>query len=146
MWYFLKNGAKTIFNKTQDDILSAAFVIAASVVIAKLLSLIRYRLLAAYFGNQLPLLDGYFAATTLMDSVFDTFIFGSIALAFIPVFSKYLEKEKVKQAWALASTMITIGFIFFLFFAVVFLFFSDQVASIIAPGLVEKFPATQIKI
>ncbi len=146
MWYFLKNGARTIFNKTQDDILSAAFVIGASVVIAKLLSLIRYRLLAAYFGNQIELLDGYFATTTLMDSVFDTFIFGSIALAFIPVFSKYLEKEKVKQAWALASTMITIGFIFFLFFAVVFFFFSDQVASIIAPGLVEKFPATQTKI
>lgn len=146
MWYFLKNGAKTIFNKTQDDILSAAFVIAASVIIAKLLSLIRYRLLAAYFGNQLQLLDGYFAATTLMDSVFDTFIFGSIALAFIPVFSKYLEKEKVKQAWALASTMITIGFLFFLFFAVVFFFFSNQVAAIIAPGLVEKFPATQAKI
>ncbi len=146
MWYFLKNGAKTIFNKTQEDILSAAFIIGASVVAAKLLSLVRYRLLAAYFGNQLPLLDGYFAATTLIDSVFNTFIFGSIALAFIPVFSKYLEKEKVKQAWALASTMITIGFIFFVFFAIVFLFFSNQVAALIAPGLVGKYPLTQAKI
>ncbi len=146
MWYFLKNGAKTFFNKTQEDILSAAFVIGASVVAAKLLSLVRYRLLAAYFGNQLPLLDGYFAATTLMDSVFDTFIFGSIALAFIPVFSKYLEKEKVKQAWALASTMITLGFLFFLFFAIIFFFFSNEVASLLAPGLVQKFPLTQAKI
>jgi len=146
MWYFLKNGAKTIFNKTQEDILSAAFVIGASVVVAKLLSLVRYRLLAAYFGNQLQILDGYFAATTLMDSVFDTFVFGSIALAFIPVFSKYLEKEKLKQAWALASTMITLGFLFFLFFAIIFFFFSNEVATLLAPGLVQKYPLTQAKI
>ncbi len=146
MWHFLKNGAKTIFNKTQEDILSAAFVIASSVVIAKTLSLIRYRLLASYFGDELKVLDGYFAATTLMDAVFETFIFGSIALAFIPVFSKYLEKEKVKQAWHLASTMITLSFLFFLVFAVIFFFFSNQVALLIAPGLIDKAPETQAKI
>ena len=146
MWHFLKNGAKTIFNKTQEDILSAAFVIGASVVIAKVLSLVRYRLLASYFGGELQILDGYFAASTLMDAVFETFIFGSIALAFIPVFSKYLEKEKVKQAWGLASTMITISFLFFLIFAITFFFFSSQVARIIAPGLIAKAPETQTKI
>lgn len=146
MFNSLKNGAKTIFNRTQNDILSAAFVIGASVALSRVLGLVRYRLLAGYFGDEIQLLDSYFAATTLLDSVFETFIFGSVALAFIPVFSKYLGKEKLKQAWVLASTLMTLGFLFFLLFAVVFFFLSDQIAALIAPGLVEKYPETQAKI
>ncbi|MEK7581699.1 MAG: lipid II flippase MurJ [Patescibacteria group bacterium] len=146
MWHFLKNGAKTIFNKKQDDILSAAFVIAAAVALSRILGLIRYRLLAGYFGDEIQLLDGYFAATTLLDSIFETFIFGSIALAFIPVFSKYLGKEKLNKAWQLASTLMTMGFLCFMFFAVIFFFFSNEIAALIAPGLVQKFPETQAKI
>lgn len=146
MWNILKNGAKTIFNKTQEDILSAAFVIGASVALSRVLGLVRYRLLANYFGEEIQLLDSYFAASTLLDAVFETFIFGSVALAFIPVFSRHLDKDKLKYAWILASTLITVAFLFFLFLAVIFFFFSDQVAAIIAPGLVEKFPETQAKI
>lgn len=146
MWNFLKNRAKTIFNKTQEDILSAAFVIGASVALSRILGLVRYRLLAGYFGDEIQLLDSYFAASTLVDAVFETFIFGSVALAFIPVFSKFVSREKLKYAWILASTLITVAFVFFLFFAIVFFFFSSQVAALIAPGLIDKFPETQAKI
>ncbi len=146
MWNILKNGAKTIFNKTQEDILSAAFVIGAAVALSRVLGLVRYRLLAGNFGTEIQLLDSYFAASTLLDSVFETFIFGSVALAFIPVFSKYVGKNKLKVAWILASTLITIGFLCFLLFALVFFFFSNQIAALIAPGLIEKFPETQTKI
>ncbi len=146
MWNLLKNGAKTFLNKTQEDILSAAFVIGTAVALSRVLGLVRYRLLAANFGNEIQLLDSYFAASTLLDSVFETFIFGSVALAFIPVFSKYVGKNKLKTAWTLASTLMTVGFIFFLLVAVIFFFFSNQVAALIAPGLVEKFPETQAKI
>ncbi len=146
MWNFLKNRAKTIFNKTQEDILSAAFVIGASVALSRILGLVRYRLLAGYFGDEIQLLDSYFAASTLVDAVFETFIFGSVALAFIPVFSKYISREKLKYAWILASTLITLGFFSFLFFAIIFFFFSNQVAALIAPGLIDKFPETQAKI
>src|SRR5574338_1193559 len=124
MWNFLKYGAKTIFNKTQEDILSAAFVIGSAVPISRVLGLIRYRLLANYFGDEIHLLDSYFAASTLLDAVFETFIFGSVALAFIPVFSKYLSPGKLKYAWTLASTLITCAFLFFIFFAAIFFFFS----------------------
>ncbi len=145
MWDFFKNGAKSLFNKTQNDILSAAFVIGASVAVSRILGIVRIRLLTSYFGNQIQLLDGYFAATTLTDAVFETFIFGSIALAFIPVFSKHLGK-KLDVAWSLASTLMTLSFLCFLFFAVIFFFFSNQVAALIAPGLVHKFPEVQTKI
>jgi len=146
MWNFLKNRAKNIFNKTQEDILSAAFVIGASVALSRILGLVRYRLLAGYFGDEIHLLDSYFAASTVVDAVFETFIFGSVALAFIPVFSKYVSRDKLKYAWILASTLITLGFIAFMFFAIIIFFFSNQVAALIAPGLIDKFPETQAKI
>src|SRR3989344_4676317 len=134
MWSFLKNGARTIFNRTQNDILSAAFVIGAAVALSRVLGLVRYRLLANYFGDEIQLLDSYFAATTLLDSVFETFIFGSVALAFIPVFSKYIGREKLDYAWKLASTLLTLGFLCFMVFAVIFFFFSNEVAGLVAPG------------
>lgn len=139
MLHILKNSAN-LFKKKQEDILSAAFLISASAIISKLLGLIRLRLLASYFGGDIKLLDSLFAVSVFQDSIFEIFIFGSIALAFIPVFSKYLAGDKIEKAWTLASTMITIGFALFLIIAVVFLFFGNFLTPVLAPGLVSKFP------
>ncbi len=146
MFHFLKNGAKIIFNKKQDDILSAAFVIAVSVGISRVLGLVRYRLLATYFGHDLKLLDSYIAASVVPDAIFEVLIFGAIALAFIPIFSKYVSREKIEKAWVFSSTMITIGLIIFMIFAVLIMVFADGIAPVIAPGLVAKQPETQLII
>lgn len=146
MWNFLKNGAKTIFNKKQEDILSAAFVIASSVILSRVLGLFRYRLLATYFGGDIKLLDSYFAASAVPDAIFDVLIFGAIALAFIPIFSKNLTREKMGRAWEFSSTLITLGLIVFSVFAVLIVIFANSVAPVIAPGLVAKEPVTQIII
>jgi len=146
MFHFLKNGAKIIFNKKQDDILSAAFVIAVSVGISRALGLVRYRLLAAFFGHDLKLLDSYIAASVVPDAIFDVLIFGAIALAFIPIFSKYVSREKIEKAWVFSSTMITIGLVIFTVFAVLVMVFANNIAPFIAPGLVAKHPETQVII
>src|SRR3989344_5520917 len=145
MFSFLKNGAH-IFKKKQEDILSAAFVITLSYVISKLLGLVRLRLLPAHLGSQQPLLASYFAASTLPDSIFEVLIFGTIALAFIPVFSKYLAKDNQEKAWQIASTLISLSFIIFLILAVIFFFFSKNFAPILAPGLIRSNPETKIII
>lgn len=139
MFYILKNGA-SFFKKRQEDILSAAFVIAASVALSRFLGLIRYRLLASYFGEDLKLLDSFIAASILPDAIFEVFIFGAIALAFIPVFSQYLSKEKLEKAWNYSSEMISIGLVLFLVVALVIGVFASLIAPIIAPGIIAKDP------
>jgi len=139
MFYIFKNGAN-FFKKRQEDILSAAFVIAASVAISRLLGLVRYRLLASYFGHDIKLLDSFIAASILPDAIFEVFIFGAIALAFIPVFSKYLSKEKLNRAWEYSSEMITIGIIIFIVAALFIAIFAPFIASVIAPGIIAKDP------
>src|SRR3989338_2852179 len=145
MLNFFKNGA-SIFREKQANILSAAAVIAISVAISRLLGLIRYRLLDANFGDDIKLLDSFIAASVLPDAIFEVLIFGTIGLAFIPVFSSYLSRQKLQKAWELASTMITLGLIVFVIFTVILIIFAKPVAPIIAPGVIAKDPSTQIII
>src|SRR3990167_1050439 len=123
MFSILKNGAH-IFKRKQEDILSAAFVIGASVAISRILGLIRYRLLASHFGDEIHLLDSYIAASILPDAIFEVLIFGTIALAFIPIFSQYLSRDKLEKAWQLSSTMISIGLVIFAVLTVLIMIFS----------------------
>ncbi len=146
MFHFLKNGAKTIFNKKQEDILSAAFVIGFSVAISRILGLVRYRLLASHFGDDIKLLDSYIAASVLPDAIFEVLIFGAIALAFIPIFSQHLSKEKLEKAWRFSSTMISLGLITFAVLTLLIMLFADFIAPFLAPGLVSKEPDTQVLI
>ncbi|OGD86723.1 murein biosynthesis integral membrane protein MurJ [Candidatus Curtissbacteria bacterium RIFCSPHIGHO2_01_FULL_41_11] len=145
MLYFLKNGAG-LFKKKQEDILSAAFVIAFSVALSKILGLVRLRLLASSFGDDIHLLDSLIAAQSLPDAIFEVFIFGSIALAFIPVFSQYIAHDKLDKAWELSNKMITLGLVVFLVFLLVIFVFADFIAPLLAPGVIERDPTTQSQI
>lgn len=142
MIHFFKNGA-SFLKKRQEDVLSAAFIIAVSVALSRLLGLVRYRLLASYFGHDLKLLDSYIAASILPDAIFEVLIFGAIGLAFIPVFSQYLTEEKLQRAWKFASVIISIGLLTFAVFALLIFFLAPYIAPIIAPGVVAKEPLTQ---
>ena len=145
MLYFLKNGA-SFFQKRQENVLSAAFVIAVAVALSRILGLVRYRLLASHFGEDIQLLDSFIAASILPEAIFEVLIFGSIALAFIPVFSQYVSQQKLKKAWQYSSEMITLGFVVFLVFMLVIILLADYIAPLIAPGLVSQDPNTRIII
>jgi putative peptidoglycan lipid II flippase len=61
----------------------------------------------------------YLAAFRLPDLVFEVFAFGAFSSAFIPVFSKYLKKDK-KMAWEIAARIINIGLLIFLIISLFF--------------------------
>src|SRR3989344_8564727 len=145
MLYILKNGA-SFFKKIQVDILSAAVVIIISVAASRILGLVRYRLLASYFGDNIHLLDSFIAASIIPDAIFEVLIFGTIALAFIPVFSKYLSRDKLDKAWIFSSTMITTGLLVFIIFAALIIITADSIAPIVAPGLVSQDPSSRLLI
>src|SRR3989338_4581679 len=139
MLNFFKNGA-SIFREKQANILSAAAVIAISVAISRVLGLIRYRLLASNFGDDIKLLDSFIAASVLPDAIFEVLIFGAIALAFIPVFSDHIAKDKLEKAWELTSSIISLSLVIFAVFSLLVIVFANQIAPLIAPGLVAKEP------
>ncbi len=112
----------TILLKRQTNILSAAYVIMATVIISQILGLFRNRLLVSIFGatNELGL---YNYAAILPDTIFQLIIASALSSAFIPIFSDYLSKGQEKEAHSMASTLLTLGLsIFFLISSLLFIF------------------------
>lgn len=130
---FINNG-KAILLRKQTNILSAAFVIMATVFLSRFLGLIRDRLLAgSFFGGREWQLDVYFAAFRLPDMVFQLLVIGAMSAAFIPVFSEYLEKDQ-KEADYIASAIINLVLAFFLITGFIIFIFAPSLCRLIAPS------------
>lgn len=125
----------------QTNILSAAFVIATTIIISQILGLVRQRLLVSIFGAS-DTLGIYLASSRLPDFLFQIIIAGALSSAFIPVFSQYLGREKYQEANKLASSLLAMGLAMFLVIGVILLIFANQFSSLVAPG----FSKTQIEL
>lgn len=131
------------FLEKQNTLLSATFIVMLMILLSRLLGLVRYRLLAHFFGGNLSLLDGFIAASLIPDVIFDVLIFGTISIAFIPVFSSLLAQKREKEAWELVTALFIAGvFIFFVVSALVFIF-APSIAVVIAPGQALKNEETR---
>lgn len=123
-----------LFRK-QNSVLSAAAVLMTAVLVSRLLGLLRDRFLAANFFDPASAgqLDVYFAAFRLPDMVFQLLVVGALAAAFIPVFTRYFIKNK-PEAWHVASTVISLGMVFFLLLAGLIFFLAGPLSRLIAPS------------
>lgn len=129
---FWRNGS-LIFSRKQANILSAATVIMAAGALSRLLGLFRDRLLAGtFFGGQEWQLDVYFAAFRIPDMIFQLLVLGALSAAFIPVFSRYLEKKQ-EEAYYLSSAVINFLMIFFILLAFLVFIFTNPLVRLIAP-------------
>ncbi len=129
---FWRNG-RLLFSRKQANILSAAAVIMMAIFLSRLLGLLRDRLLAgAFFGGQEWQLDVYFAAFRIPDMLFQLLVLGALSAAFIPVFSRYLEKDE-KEAYRLSSSVINFLTVFFVFAGALVFIFAYPLARLIAP-------------
>ncbi len=122
--------------KRQTNILSAAFVIMATVIFSQVLGLVRQRLLVAIFGAS-NTLGIYLASSRLPDSLFQIIIAGALSSAFIPVFSNYLVKNREKEGQIFASTLLSLSLVVFFIVGVVLFVFANFFSYVIAPGFTE---------
>jgi putative peptidoglycan lipid II flippase len=87
-----------------DRLAHAALLISASLVLSRLLGVVRNSLIAAVFGNNRHI-EAYFAAFRIPDTMFTLVSGGALASAFIPVFAGMLAQNKERQAWQVASSV-----------------------------------------
>lgn len=112
---------------------AAAFLISLSYLLSRLLGLVRDRLLASNFGIGAQT-DAYTAAFRIPDLLFTLLVSGAFAVAFIPVFVGYLEKDKEKEAWQVANILLN-GIILFTTALGLFTWvFALPLVKLIAPG------------
>lgn len=129
---FLRKSLSILLQR-QTNILSAAFIIMATVIFSQILGLVRQRMLVGIFGAS-NTLGVYLAANKLPDLLFQLIIAGALSSAFIPVFSDLLSKGKEKEAYKMASTILSIGCLVFLFFALLLVLFTPFFIQILNIG------------
>ncbi|MEK7551510.1 MAG: murein biosynthesis integral membrane protein MurJ [Patescibacteria group bacterium] len=119
--------------KQQNNILSAAIVIMATIIFSQILGIIRLRLLASIFGAS-NTLGVYFASAKMPEFLFQLIIAGALSSAFIPVFSDYLVKGREKEAHSIAATLLALSLIIFTVFSILVFIFAHGISAILAPG------------
>ncbi len=129
----LANG-KNLLSREQNNIFSAAMVLAVAFGLSALLGILRNRLLyARFYACCAPYLDAYNAAFRLPDMVFQLLVIGALSAAFIPIFSQKLLKDK-DEAFLIARSIGTFLFLIFIPFALIIFAFAPFLSSLIAAG------------
>ncbi|MCL4366033.1 murein biosynthesis integral membrane protein MurJ [Patescibacteria group bacterium] len=136
---------KSIFSllySRQTSILSAASIIMATLMLSKVLGLVRDRLLAHMFSpNQI---DIFWAAFRLPDLIFQIIILGALSVAFIPVFTEHLENKGKEDAFEMARAVLNVSLaIFILITILIYIFAQPIINTFIAPGFT---PERQLQV
>jgi len=123
---------RRIFNSQTKTITFAAFLLAASILISRILGLIRDRILAGRFGAGSEL-DIYFAAFRIPDFVYGILIMGGITAVFLPVFSEYFKKNE-EEAWQLTNNTLNCFLVFLIAICSILAIFTPFLINFITPG------------
>ena len=128
----VKNLLSLLYSR-QTSILSGATIIMLTMLLAKILGLIKDRLLAHFFPPDT--IDIFWAAFRLPDLIFQIVILGALSVAFIPVFTEYFENKSKEEAFDLARSILNIALIIFILTAIaVYIFAYPIISVVVAPG------------
>jgi putative peptidoglycan lipid II flippase len=129
----IKNGT-SLLSRRQNSIMSAALVIMATYGVSHLMGLFKTRLLiSVFFGARASLLDVYYAAFVIPDTLFQLLVVGSLSAAFIPVFTRLLTQNE-DEAWRVAGISLNLTLVVFFVLSSLIFIFARPLSQLIAPG------------
>lgn len=114
-----------------NSIQSASVILIITLAISNLLGLIRDHFLAQKIPTSL--LDTYYAAFRIPDFIFNILILGAIAAAFIPIFTAYITKKNLREAWHVANSFLNIAFITITILMVILVFLMPYLVPLLVP-------------
>jgi putative peptidoglycan lipid II flippase len=111
---------------------SAAMLLSGSAFLGTMLGILRTKLINANFINFES--DAYFAAFKIPDFVFFTLASGALGVAFLPILSERLQKNK-KSAWEVASYILNaLAAVAFVASILIMIFAEPLLKYIVVPG------------
>lgn len=119
----------------------ATFLVTITIFFSNILGLLRDRIIATHFGTS-SATDVYNASFLIPDTLFNLFIAGALAAAFVPVFTEYLGKDK-DEARKIANTLLNAAMLVIGLLSIVALIFMNQLIAITFP---QATPDMQIQI
>lgn len=128
---------KKLIKEENNSLSTTAAILAVTSLSSSVLGLARDRLLTARFGTG-GILDSYFMAFKIPDLLYNFLILGTLSIAFIPVFTKYLAHNKKEEAWETTNSIINISFLVMGVTSLLLVIFTPFFVKIIAPGFSES--------
>ncbi len=110
-------------------IAKSASLISVATLVSRLLGLVREQLIAYLFSRTAT--DAFYVAFRIPNLLRDLFAEGAMSSAFVPTFTEYIKKRTLKEAWQLASNVLTLLLIALSILCAVGIFFSN--------GIIGKF-------
>lgn len=129
---------------TKKSLFSASLLLAISSLISRGLGVWRDHLFATMFGANgvgIYSLDTYYAAFRIPDLLYSILVFGTISVAFMPIFSDYLAKKDYEEGWKFASNVLNLLLLIFISIAVIVFIFAEPIMQVFVYG----FTLEQVK-
>jgi putative peptidoglycan lipid II flippase len=126
--------------RTHPHVAIATVIVGAATLFSTFLGFAREIVNARYYGAQWEM-DTFLAAATIPTILFGVFQ-GALMSALVPLFSNYLARDDIDDAWRLASTILNALFIFTLASAAIGWLLAPWYVPLIAHG----FPAPQMTV
>lgn len=105
----------------------ATAILAITSFLSYAIGLIRDRIIAVHFGTSAAT-DTYNASFLIPDMLFNLFIAGALAAAFLPIFTEYLVKDK-QEAYKIANTMLNSAIIVIVGLSVLAFIFMNEIIN-----------------
>ncbi len=112
--------------------MSAAVLVAASLVLSRVIGLLRVSIFAGLFGTSAQMAD-YNAAFRVPDLLFAIIAGGALSSAFVPVFAGLIERKREGEAWEIANTVLNTLFICLVVLAALAFIFAPQLVAQLVP-------------
>ncbi|TAK96476.1 murein biosynthesis integral membrane protein MurJ, partial [Patescibacteria group bacterium] len=132
----LLNG-KFLNDRPTESVTAAAFIIAFSGVVSRVLGLFRDRMLASHFGAG-ETLDVYYAAFRIPDLIYNLLVLGALSAAFIPVFTSLVAQKRESDAWKTAAGILNLTALVISGISLLFAICAPWVMHLVTPGFSEE--------
>lgn len=135
-----------MINSHNKEITKAAGLIAFATFLSRIFGFLRDVIIAKIFGTGMAA-DAFFVAFRIPNILRRLVGEGVLTVAFIPVFTEYLQKKDREEAFEFANALYTVLLISLFIFTILGIIFSPWIVQIIAGGFREdpqKFALTVI--
>lgn len=118
-------------SSNSHKIAKAAGILMLAILLSRILGFVREAVMGMQFGSNW-MTDAYIAAFTIPDLVYYLLIGGALSAAFIPVFTDYIMKDEIEEAWKVASIVMNIVVVALGTIIILGMIFADYLVPLVA--------------
>lgn len=124
---------KKIIKEENYSLNKTATILAITSLLSSVLGLVRDRLFTGRFGTG-GVLDSYLMAFKLPDLFYNFLVLGTLSIAFIPIFTHYIARDKKDEAWKVTNSILNASILIIGIASIVFSIGAPFFVRLVAPG------------